>query len=121
MGLKIVILTHMYTLDELEAAGENVDYFIEEVEMELRGEIESSIGVIHKIEFYKNNPDGIVKIKFESALAAETCIKVMNGRFFDGRTVECFYWDGKIDYRINRESEVEVKKRVEEFGDWLDE
>lgn len=51
----------------------------------MKSEIESTIGPIKHIEFYDNNPNGIVKIKFNSALHAEECIKVMNGRFFDGR------------------------------------
>ena len=32
---------------------------------------------------YDNNPLGYVKIKFKEAVAAEKCIEVMNGRYFD--------------------------------------
>jgi hypothetical protein len=44
----------------------------------------------------------------------------MNGRFFDGRALKCYYWDGKTDYKIVKESREDLEKRVEEFGDWLE-
>jgi HIV Tat-specific factor 1 len=59
-------------------------------------------------------------LKFQSALHAEECVNVMNGRFFDGRTLKAEYWDGKTDYRIVRESKEELERRIDEFGKWLD-
>ena len=44
----------------------------------------------------------------------------MNGRFFDGRELKCFYWDGKIDYKVVRESDDVVAERINQFGDWLE-
>jgi HIV Tat-specific factor 1 len=72
------------------------------------------------MEFFQENPNGIVKIKFGSALHAEECKKVMNGRFFDAREIRCEYWDGKTDYRLAKESNEEISKRVDEFGSWLE-
>ena len=43
----------------------------------------------------------------------------MDGRFFGGHKIECFYWDGKTDYRRPPETEEEEKKRIEDFGLWL--
>lgn len=71
----------------------------------MRHEIESKIGKISKMTFYKENPLGVCKIKFDSSMDAEECIKLMGGRFFDGRELKCFYWDGKIDYKVVRETE----------------
>jgi len=71
------------------------------------------------MEFFKNNPKGIVKIKFASALHAEECIKSMNGRFFDGREIVSYFWDGKTDFRLVKESAEEQEKRINDFGDWL--
>ena len=45
---------------------------------------------------------------------------MMNGRFFDGRQIKAYYWDGKTDYRINRETAEEQNKRIDEFGEWLE-
>ena len=67
-------------------------------------EIEGKIGPIAKVEFFESNPRGIVKIRFMSSLAAEECIKVMDGRFFDTRRLKCHYWDGKTDYKQVKES-----------------
>ena len=120
VGLHIIILEHIYTEEELKANLDRVDFFFEELELELRSEIEVSIGPIEKIQFFKDNPRGIVKIRFASALHAEECIKVMNGRFFDGREIKGYYWDGKTDYRIVRETEDELSKRIDDFGQWLE-
>ena len=45
----------------------------------------------------------------------------MNGRFFDGRQIKCYYWDGKTDYRVVKESVEDQNKRIDEFGAWLEE
>ena len=107
MGLKIVILNHFYTYEEVASLldEETMLQFFQELEGELRAEIESTIGPIDKINFFPENPAaGIVKIKFLSAMHAEECIKKMDQRFFDGRIINAFYWDGKTDYRVFRET-----------------
>ena len=52
----------------------------------------------------------------------------MNGRFYDGKTIECFYWDGKTDFKVKyfvkqkSTEDMEIQnKRIEEFGKWLEE
>ena len=52
----------------------------------------------------------------------------MNGRFYDGKTIECFYWDGKTDFKVKyfvkqkSKEDMEIQnKRIEEFGKWLEE
>ena len=83
--------------------------YFKELEDELRGEVEVTIGPIERIQFFPENPSqGIVKIKFESSLHAEECIKVMSGRFFDGRVIKAAFWDGKTDYRTVRETADEL-------------
>ena len=44
----------------------------------------------------------------------------MHDRFFDGRQLKCYYWDGKIDFKVIKESAEVVKERVDKFGDWLE-
>jgi uncharacterized protein YlzI (FlbEa/FlbD family) len=61
-----------------------------------------------------------VKVKFASALHADACIKLMNGRFFDGRQLRAGFWDGKTDYRIVKESAEELNQRIDDFGKWLE-
>jgi len=97
-----------------------VDQFFEELEIDIRSEIENSIGPVEKMHFFRENPNGVIKVKFQSALHAEECIKKMNGRFFDGRQIKCFFWDGKTDYKVVRESKEEIERRIDEFGKWLE-
>ena len=66
-----------------------------------------------KIDFFRNNPTGYCKIKFMESIAADDCINLMEGRFFDGRKLRCFYWDGKTDYKLNRETQKTYEERVE--------
>jgi len=40
-------------------------------------------------------------VKFKDPSLAEACIKLMNGRYFDGRQIICEYYDGATDYRVN--------------------
>merc|ERR1712146_600323 len=35
-----------------------------------------------------------------SSAEAEECIRVMDGRFFAGRTIEAFFYDGKTAYNV---------------------
>lgn len=86
IGLRIVILEGMYTEEEVLSYQERLDFFFDELELELRQEIEAGIGPIEKIQFFPENPrNGYIKIKFLSAIHAEETIKLMAGRFFDGR------------------------------------
>jgi len=83
VGLKIVILEGFYTLDEIEEITSQFpeedlegvmlakQQFFKELESELRAEIESKIGPVHKIDFFPDNPAGVCKIKFMSGLHAE--------------------------------------------------
>jgi len=53
----------------------------------------------------------------------------MNGRYFAGRELRCFYWDGKTDYRV-RKKRLKMR-RIKNFnreqerlwkmnkGDWM--
>jgi len=42
---------------------------------------------------------GIVCVKFKLSSEAEECIRVMDGRYFAGRTVEASFYDGRTDLR----------------------
>lgn len=80
----------------------------------------SSLQSVKNVTAFGLNPKGIVKVKFLSSAQASWCIKKMDGRFFDGRKLRCFYWDGKTDYRLADETKEEAEKRIAEFGDWLE-
>ncbi|KAJ0407894.1 hypothetical protein P43SY_009181 [Pythium insidiosum] len=112
-GLRIVVIKHMFTPDEIED---------DAYELELKQEIEeecSKMGEITKVTMFSKHPDGVVVIKFASAGSAAKCVEVMNGRFFAGRKLVSHFWDG-ADY-THRESKEEEKKRAEKFDEWLNE
>ena len=44
----------------------------------------------------------------------------MHDRFFDARKLKCYYWDGKTDFKVVKESEDALNDRINQFGDWLD-
>lgn len=46
----------------------------------------------------------------------------MDGRFFNGRELKCFYWDGKTNYRVVKDTVSDQQKRLDAFGfgKWLE-
>lgn len=70
---------------------------------------------------YESHPEGIVEVKFDDPKNARDCIELMNGRCFNCRILECFYYDGKTNYRIVRDTSKEIEqKRIDDFGKWLE-
>lgn len=125
---------------------------MEELQEDLEGECKK-LGPIEKMTIFEKHPEGVVIIKFGTAYAAEQCVKLMNGRFFGGRKLQSFYWDGATDYTkaiyvekpaapaaataavsagasdtssaatssaAVMDEEAEEERRLEEFGDYLD-
>jgi HIV Tat-specific factor 1 len=79
----------------------------------------------------QREPDGIVTIKFQDPIAAQACVMKNNNRFFGGRQLKAWLFDGKTRYRKTgageesepREGETAEqaeKRRLEEFGQWLE-
>ena len=82
----------------------------------------SKCGVIEKITVFSGNPRGIVVVKFATAFAAQQCVEMMDGRFFGGRKLRCFFWDQVTDYTVVDVSKVkrQEQERIESFGAWLE-
>ena len=136
IGPKVIILEGIFTTQEIEDAinldNISLDQFFKELEEDVQVQLENEIPSIKieqktigskanpKFTFFRQNPKGACKIRFLHSHQAEYCIQKMNDRFFDGRKLRCFLWDGKTDYRLVHESKDDIEKRVEEFGQWLD-
>jgi len=114
-GFRIVILKHMFT--PLEAKPDR-DKFFDELKEEVGAEIEKKCGEIEKFTVFENNPDGVIAIKFQNGSSAHKCIETMDGRFFGQRKIECFYFDGKTNYKVGA-SEEEERERAKEYEKWL--
>jgi len=110
-----VILKYMFTIEEAKGN----DSFFTDLEEEIKDECEK-LGDVGKVKIFEHNPDGVIAVKFADHYAAERCVERMNGRFFAGRRVEAFFYDGWTDYRVGEEKDQE-EQRIDEFGRWLEE
>lgn len=90
------------------------------MELDIIEECEEKFGSIDKLKIYEEHIQGIIKIKFHSPVSAEKCIQGLNGRFYNGRTIEAFYWDGKTNYDKQNDNLDLQNQRIEEFGKWLE-
>mmetsp|Transcript_28224 Transcript_28224/g.47464 ORF Transcript_28224/g.47464 Transcript_28224/m.47464 type:complete len:579 (+) Transcript_28224:54-1790(+) len=120
-ALRIIVLEGLFQVSDF-----NDPNFAVELEQDLASECEKC-GTIEKITIFSSNPRGISVVKFATSYAAQECINLMNGRFFGGTKLKCFFWDGVTNYSVTahsheqeEEEERQEDNRLEEFGDWLD-
>lgn len=75
IGLKIIVLQNMFSLQEAKSSSANADFLVEpNFKEELMSDVRSGcepFGVVEKVTIFDTNPDGIVVVKFKSANAAE--------------------------------------------------
>ncbi|CAG8546547.1 13953_t:CDS:10 [Acaulospora colombiana] len=116
---KIVILKHMFTLEELE---EDVGLILD-LKQEIREECEK-LGEVTNVILYDKEPDGVVSVKFKEQVSAEACVLKMNGRFFAGRRIEAQIFDGKQKFQktgvASKETDEEESVRLEKYAKWLE-
>lgn len=80
---KVVILKHMFTLEEIE---EDED-LIEEIEEDTREEC-SKFGEVENVVLFDAEPAGVITVRFANSTAAKACIKKMDGRAYERRYLE---------------------------------
>lgn len=118
---KIVILKHMFTLQELE---EDPAVLLD-LKEDIREECEK-LGDVTMVTLYDKEPDGVVSVKFKTAEQALACVRVMNGRFFAGQTVEAYIYDGSERFKktgtkkAGEEDDEDEQQRLDRFGEWLE-
>ena len=108
----IVVLKHMFTLEEMYA------------DVNLRGELEEDVmdeakkcGEVLSIKTYTTTKDGVMTLRFRTIADAKTCISQWNGRWFDGRQIVASLWDGKSKFvESNAESEEAQKARLDAYA-----
>merc|ERR1712216_815447 len=106
-----VILANVFDLDTIKNEKKEIAEEIYQGCMEL--------GHVHKVKAMERNPDGIVIVKFASAENAAECVRKMDGRFFGGRQLKAFLWDGVTNYYV-KESYEDTQKRIDKFGEFLE-
>eukprot|EP00375_Theileria_parva_P003662 XP_766347.1 hypothetical protein [Theileria parva strain Muguga] len=101
-GRRIVISKPMFSMEDAMVTFiilenfqkyETGDLFYEE----LKEEILSKYVEVEKVTPIPRHPQGIVCIKFKNSSDAEVFISKFNGRMFDGRELEVYFFDGKTD------------------------
>ncbi|KAL4916209.1 hypothetical protein BDW62DRAFT_186641 [Aspergillus aurantiobrunneus] len=127
---KVVILKHMFTLQELDED----PAAILDIKEDIRDEC-SKLGEVTNVVLYDKEPAGVVSVRFLNPESAKACVKLMNGRFFGGTAVEAYIADGSERFRKSNEKRAALEdlaekgfdaededenQRLDEFGTWLE-
>ncbi|KAI9661506.1 MAG: hypothetical protein M1831_003028 [Alyxoria varia] len=91
---KVVVLKHMFTLQELE---EDPAAMLD-IKEDVREEAEK-LGPVTNVVLFDAEEDGVITIRFGNAQAAAACVSAMNGRHFDQRVVEAYTSNGKERFK----------------------
>jgi len=118
---RVVVLKHMFNLEELEKDATLLLDLKEDVREE-----SSSLGDVTNVVLYDKEKDGIMTVKFRDPVSAQACVLKMNGRFFDGRRIEATLFSGKQRFKrsgagdeVEEEGAEAEKKRLDDFAQWL--
>ncbi|KAK3310176.1 uncharacterized protein B0T15DRAFT_27691 [Chaetomium strumarium] len=94
---RVVILRHMFTLEELQ----DDPTALLDIKEDIREEC-SKLGPVTNVVLYDEEEEGIVSVRFQTREAAEACLRVMHGRTFDGRIVEAYFATGREKFRRSK-------------------
>ncbi|OQE24755.1 hypothetical protein PENSTE_c007G09528 [Penicillium steckii] len=127
---KIVILKHMFTLQELE---EDTAAILD-IKEDIREEC-SKIGEVTNVVLFDKEPEGVVSVRFADPESARQCVKSMDGRWFGGTQVVAYISEGREKFKKTNErraaledmaergidaEDEEEEQRLDEFGTWLE-
>lgn len=96
---KMVILKHMFTLEEL---AEDPAALLE-IKEDIREECEK-LGEVTNVVLYDLETDGVVSIKYKRPESADACVQMMNGRNFGGQTVEAYIPTGRVKFQKSKDN-----------------
>lgn len=96
---KMVILKHMFTMEELD---EDPAALLE-IKEDIREECEK-LGEVTNVVLYDLEPEGIVSIKFKRPESAEACVQMMDGRNFGGQRVEAYIPTGRLKFKKSKDN-----------------
>ncbi|CAK7263113.1 hypothetical protein SEPCBS119000_000317 [Sporothrix epigloea] len=109
---KVVVLKHMFTLDELQ---EDPAALLD-IKEDIREEC-SKLGEVTNVVLFDQEAAGIVSVKFKTADAAAAGVRLMNGRAFDGRIVEASLATGREKYKKSKSGDDDGGKGSSEEED----
>jgi len=118
---RVVVLKHMFTLEELAEDAALLLDLKEDVREEC-----ASLGEVTNVVLYDREKDGIMTVKFRDPISAQACLLKMDGRFFAGRRIEASLFSGKQRFKrsgagdeIEGEGDEAEKRRLDDFAQWL--
>ncbi|EGC32981.1 hypothetical protein DICPUDRAFT_155008 [Dictyostelium purpureum] len=108
---KTVIIKNLFSPSE---AWEDPNFF-NSLQADLEDETHgcAKCGEISSIHIFEYNPDGVVSVKFKEFESAESCVALMDGRFFGGRKLSADFYDGFTNYHVDEtdeDKEIRLKK-----------
>ncbi|KXS21623.1 hypothetical protein M427DRAFT_51042 [Gonapodya prolifera JEL478] len=116
---RVVILKGMFTPMEIESD----PTLLLDLKEDVRGECEKC-GEVTNVVLYDKSDEGVMSVKFKEQSGADSCIQLMNGRYFAGRRISAEMYDGKTKYDKlksgKEETEEEEKARLERYAKWLE-
>lgn len=93
---RVVILKHMFTLEELQAD----PAALLDIKEDIRDEC-AKLGPVTNVVLFDAEQDGVASVRFADEQAARACVRTMDGRFFGGTKVEAYIADGGEKFRKN--------------------
>ncbi|OAA66717.1 nuclear mRNA splicing factor-associated protein [Niveomyces insectorum RCEF 264] len=91
---KVVVLRHMFTLAELDAD----PAALLDIKEDIREEC-AKLGEVTNVVLFDREAAGVVSVKFKTPTAAAACVRLMDGRAFDGRVVEARLATGREKFK----------------------
>ena len=107
--LKTVILKYMFTLQELEED----PAAILDIKEDIREECEK-LGEVTNVVLYDLEEQGVASVRFREEEAASECVRLMDGRAFDGRRVQAYLSEGKENFKKSGKGKKEDDEEEEE-------
>jgi HIV Tat-specific factor 1 len=99
---KVVILKHMFTLQELEED----PAAILDIKEDIREEC-AKLGEVTNVVLFDLEEEGVASVRFANSEAARACVGVMDGRSFGGQQVIAYVSDGKEHFKKSKKKEDE--------------
>ncbi|TPX30517.1 hypothetical protein SmJEL517_g05936 [Synchytrium microbalum] len=114
---KVVVLKHMFTQQELEED----PTLILDLKAEVREECEK-FGEVTNVIMFDKSDEGVLTVRFKEQEGADACVQKMNARFFAGRRVEAYLYDGKEKFAksTGNETEEDQEERRKNYEQWLE-
>ncbi|KAI9811924.1 MAG: hypothetical protein M1832_000666 [Thelocarpon impressellum] len=100
---KVVILKHLFTLQELE---EDPAAMLD-IKEDIRDECEK-LGPVTNVVLFDGEPDGVVSVRFASEEAAKACVRSMHNRLFSGQRIQASIATGAEKWRRGHDVTVPI-------------